>query len=155
MIKYRLDAKGVRPQQLVGFFQGWPKAPSPETHLRLLEGSDHIVLAVDGETDRVVGFATAVTDGVLAAYVPFVEVLPAYRGRGIARELMQRLRDALRGYNMIDLVCDPTLEPFYASLGFMRLTAMVLRDYEHQGGRKPEEGGTLSEDRCKTREDSR
>ena len=141
MITYRLDTTDVGPEQLVGFFQGWPKGPSPETHLRLLEGSDHIVLALDEETGNVVGFVTAITDGVLSAYVPFLEVLPAYRRRGIARELMRRIRDALRGYYMIDLVCDPELEPFYETLGFTRLTAMALRNAEQQSGRDSEEGG--------------
>ncbi len=144
MITYRLDTTDVGPQQLVGFFQDWPKRPSPGTHLRLLEGSDHIVLALDEETGNVVGFVTAITDGVLAAYVPFLEVLPAYRRRGIARELIRRVRDALRGYYMIDLVCDPELEPFYETLGFTRLTAMALRDSEQQSGRDSEEGGTRS-----------
>ena len=142
MITYRLDTTDVGPQQLVGFFQDWPTGPSPETHLRLLEGSDHIVLALDDETDNVVGFVTAITDGVLAAYVPFLEVLPSYQGRGIARELMRRVGHALRGYYMIDLVCDAELEPFYESLGFTRLTAMALRDHEQQSGRDSEEGGT-------------
>ena len=139
MITYTLDTTDVGPRQLVGFFQDWPKGPSPETHLRLLEGSDHIVLALDEETGNVVGFVTAITDGVLAAYVPLLEVLPAYRGRGIARELMRRVRDVLRGYYMIDLVCDAELEPFYKTLGFTRFTAMALRDYEQQSGRDSED----------------
>lgn len=138
MITYRLDTAGLTPDHLAGFFHGWPHAPSPATHLRLLQGSDSIVLAVDEETGRVVGFVTAIADGVLAAYVPFLEVLPAYRGRGIARELMRRLRDALDGYYMIDLVCDPELQPFYESLGFRRMVAMAVRDYERQPGRDPE-----------------
>jgi len=135
VITYRSDTAGIGPDQLCGFFQGWPKAPSPATHLRLLEGSDSVVLALEEETGSVVGFVTAITDGVLAAYVPFLEVLPAYRGRGIARELVARLRDRLAGYYMIDVVCDPELERFYGSMGFTRMGAMVLRDYEHQNGR--------------------
>jgi ribosomal protein S18 acetylase RimI-like enzyme len=141
VISYTLDASGIGPEQLHGFFRGWPKAPSTETHLRLLKGSDRAVVAVDGETRRVVGFTTAITDGVLAAYVPFLEVLPEYRGRGIARELVGRLRETLRGYYMIDLVCDPELQPFYEALGFTRASAMVVRDREHQSGRVSEDGG--------------
>ena len=58
-----------------GFFVGWPHPPSPETHLRVLRGSAYVVLALDGE--QVVGYITAITDGVLAAYIPHLEVLPA------------------------------------------------------------------------------
>jgi hypothetical protein len=32
----------------------------------------------------VVGFITAISDGVLTAYVPFLEVLPAHRRQGVA-----------------------------------------------------------------------
>ncbi len=135
MIRYTDDVGGITADQLEGFFDGWPSAPSCETHLRLLEGSDEIVLAVDDASGAVVGFVTAVTDGVLSAYIPLLEVLPVYRGRGIARELVTRLREALRGYYMIDLVCDEALTAFYESLGFRRMSAMVIRDYDAQAGR--------------------
>ena len=135
MIKYVDDVGGITADQLEGFFEGWPAAPSRETHLRLLEGSDEIVLAIDDASGAVVGFVTAITDGVLSAYIPLLEVLPAYRGRGIARELVTRLREALRGYYMIDLVCDEALTAFYESLGFRRMSAMVIRDYDAQAGR--------------------
>jgi hypothetical protein len=37
---------------------------------------------------------------------------------------------------MVDLVCDPDLEAFYAPLGLRRLPlAMGLRDYTAQSGR--------------------
>jgi ribosomal protein S18 acetylase RimI-like enzyme len=135
-IRYTSDAGGVRPEQLEGFFEGWPDAPSPETHLRILEGSDDIVLAIDDASGAVVGFVTAITDGVISAYIPLLEVLPAYRGRGIARELVTRLREALRGYYMIDLVCDEALARFYEPLGFRRMLAMAIRDYDAQSGRR-------------------
>ena len=136
MITYSSDARGITPLELCGFFSGWPNPPSPEMHLRLLERSEHIALALDDETGKVVGFATAITDGVLAAYVPFLEVLPAYQGRGIARELVRRLLEALGEYYMVDLVCDPELQPFYESLGFVPLTGMVIRNRERQSGRQ-------------------
>ena len=38
------SAAGITAAQLPGFFQGWPNPPSPETHLRLLQQSDYVVL---------------------------------------------------------------------------------------------------------------
>jgi hypothetical protein len=55
-IRYVEDAVGVASEQLAGFFVGWPKPPSPATHLRLLRASDHIVLALDGTTNAVIGY---------------------------------------------------------------------------------------------------
>ena len=77
MIAYRATPEGVTPAMLEGFFVGWPNPPSPETHLRLLEHSDAVVLAVDVEARRVVSFITAITDHVSCAHFPRLEVLPA------------------------------------------------------------------------------
>jgi ribosomal protein S18 acetylase RimI-like enzyme len=134
VILYVESAEGIRPSQLHGFFEGWPNPPSAETHLALLRGSDRVIIAVDQEADRVVGFITAVTDGVLSAYIPFLEVLPAYRGRGIGSELARRMIERLEGLYMIDLLCDPAAQPFYARLGMRPAVGMMTRNYERQSG---------------------
>ena len=132
MISYTVSVKGITPERLTGFFVGWPDPPSPETHLELLVNSDHVVLALDEETGSVVGFVTAVSDGVLAAYIPLLEVLPAYQGQGIGSELVRRLLEKLRGLYAIDLICDPELQPFYGRFGMKPHTGMILRNYERQ-----------------------
>lgn len=118
-VEYTESTEGVTPEQLAGFFVGWPSPPSPEQHLAILRGSDHVVLAWDG--DRVVGFVTAITDGAISAYVPLLEVLPDHQGRGIGTELMRRVLAHLDGLYMVDLCCDADLEPYYARLGFFTL----------------------------------
>jgi ribosomal protein S18 acetylase RimI-like enzyme len=115
VIEYVESPDGVAARHLEGFFVGWPQPPSPERHLALLHGSDHVVLARDPE--RVVGFVTAISDGVLSAYVPLLEVLPTHQGRGIGSELMRRLLARLENLYMVDLSCDADLEPFYRRLG--------------------------------------
>jgi predicted N-acetyltransferase YhbS len=67
----------------------------------------------------VVGFITAISDGVLSAYIPLLEVLKPYQGQGIGGRLVQRMLDQLNGYYMIDLLCDPELESFYARFGMV------------------------------------
>jgi GNAT superfamily N-acetyltransferase len=116
MIAYEDDASAVAPEQLEGFFVGWPSPPSPERHLELLRGSAHVVLARD-EDGRVVGFVTAISDGVLSSYIPLLEVLPEYQGHGVGTELMRRMLAKLRDLYMVDLCCDAALEPFYRRLG--------------------------------------
>jgi ribosomal protein S18 acetylase RimI-like enzyme len=93
------------------------------THLRILRGSSVVVLAIDAANGRVVGFVTALSDGVLAAYLPLLEVLSAYRGRGIGRELVRRALAELGDLYMVDVVCDPDVLPFYRSLGLRSATA--------------------------------
>ncbi len=132
MISYVDSAASVTPDQLDGFFVGWPDHPSSETHLKVLVNSDHVVLAVDDDTGMVIGFITALSDGVLAAFIPLLEVLPAYQGRGIGTELVRRMLGKLSGLYAVDLICDPELQPFYTRLGMKPYTGMILRRYEAQ-----------------------
>jgi ribosomal protein S18 acetylase RimI-like enzyme len=127
VIEYLNSAEDVEPGQLEGFFVGWPRRPSREQHLQLLLGSSEVVLAREGP--RIVGFVTAITDGVLSAYIPLLEVLPKYQGQGIGTELVRRLLARLEGLYMVDVVCDEELGPFYERHGLQRLpTALGLRN---------------------------
>jgi len=134
MLRYLNKADAIRPDQLEGFFEGWPSPPTPETHITIMRGSYRVVLALDEDSDAVVGFITAVSDGALAAYIPLLEVLPSYRRRGIGRELVTRMQQELGDLYMVDLVCDKATEPFYASLGMKPAHAMTLRRYDRQSG---------------------
>jgi ribosomal protein S18 acetylase RimI-like enzyme len=126
-IRYADELTGIEAQHLRGFFVGWPRLLSPDDHLRLLAGSDRVVLAIDTDTERVVGFVTALTDGVLTGFIPLLEVLPAYQGQGIGRALMSRMLDRLQALPNIDLMCDPDIVPFYERFGMRPWTGMVLR----------------------------
>jgi GNAT superfamily N-acetyltransferase len=114
---------------LDGFFVGWPSAPTCERRLDLLLQSDAVALAFDGVS--LVGFATAISDGVLAGFIPFLEVLPEHQRRGIGSGLIGCLLQQLDDLYMVDVVCDAALEPFYARLGFTTLErGMGLRRRE-------------------------
>ncbi|MDD2804193.1 MAG: GNAT family N-acetyltransferase [Elusimicrobiales bacterium] len=132
MIKYQDHLKGVNAARLGGFFVGWLNPPNSAGHLKLLKGSDLAVLAVDG--GRVVGFITAITDGVLAAYIPFLEVLPEYQGRGIGGQLVKRMLRMLGKAYMVDLLCDKELQQFYKKLNMFPATGMMIRNRRSQCG---------------------
>ena len=129
-ITYSTSSDWIEPSMLAGFFDGWPEPPSAETHLRLLRGSSHVVLALDG--GRVVGFVNAISDGFFAASIPLLEVLPTHRGRGIGRELVRRLLDQLSEFYSVDLACDPATQEFYQQLGLRPSIAMMRRNYQRQ-----------------------
>jgi GNAT superfamily N-acetyltransferase len=139
MVRYHDSLEGLTPDKLQGFFVGWPRPPSPETHLKLLRQSAHVILAVDDGTGAVVGFVNAISDGVLCAYIPLLEVLPAYQGRGIGSELVRRILERLADLYMIDVICDPDVQPFYERLGMRRATGMMQRNYQYQSGRRATE----------------
>jgi ribosomal protein S18 acetylase RimI-like enzyme len=139
-IRYQHNLEDVTIEQLHGFFVGWPNPPTPATHWRLLQGSQHLVLARDEATGQIVGFITALSDGVLSAYIPHLEVLPAYQGRGIGSALVRQMLEQLRDLYMVDLICDPALQPFYERLGMRPWSGMILRNYDRQSGAQAAEG---------------
>ena len=130
MIEYRDTVKGLEASQLVGFFVDWTSKPSPQVHLKILYGSSHVVVAIDEESDQVVGFVTAISDGVLSAYIPLLEVLPAYQDRGIGSELMRRILEQLDDLYMVDVLCDAELQAYYARFGMQGAVGMCIRRYE-------------------------
>ena len=132
MIHYTNSIEGITTEQLQGFFTHWMHPPTAEALLRILNGSDLVVLAVDREANRVVGYITTITDGVSCAYIPHLEVLEALRGQGIGQELVRRMLERLQSLYMIDLMCDPELQPFYEQLGFRPSTGMLIRNYDRQ-----------------------
>lgn len=133
-IRYTDSLSGITPEQLRGFFVGWPNPPSPETHLRILQRSAFVWLAVEETSGRVIGFVNAISDGLHTAFIPNLEVLPEYQGRGIGTGLMQRMIATCRHLYALDLVCDAALRPFYERLGMRAVTGMALRHYDRQAG---------------------
>ena len=125
-ITYQEAADGIGPNDLQGFFVGWPDPPSPDGHMEILQGSDLVVLALSDER-RVVGFITAITDGVSCAYIPHLEVLPEWQGKGVGSELVRRMLARLETIHAIDLICDEDVRGFYERLGFEAGRGMLIR----------------------------
>lgn len=126
MITYRTGVGSVAPNQVSGFFVGWPVPPSVEKLIEVMDSSYRRVWALEGE--RVVGYINAISDGVLTAFIPWLEVHPDYQGQGVGTELVNRLVAQLEGMYSIDLACDEDLIGYYERLGFFSFTAMGKRN---------------------------
>lgn len=70
----------------------------------------------------------------LSAYIPFLEVLPEYKNKGIGKELVNRMLKELDDIYMIDLCCDDDLVPYYDKFGMTKTNGMILRNYKMQSG---------------------
>ena len=127
MIHYTDDLTHLHPDMLQGFFVGWPRRPSPGQHLAVLRGSYRSVVAIESEDERVVGFVNMLSDGVLTAFIPWLEVLPGYQGQGIGSELMRRILEGTDRFYSVDLVCDAELVPYYARFGMRTASSALLR----------------------------
>lgn len=137
-ITYVDDPAGVTLADLTSFFEGWRAAPAPERCLAAILGADACVLAFDG--DQLVGFATALTDRALFAFIPLVEVVSSHRRRGIGSELVSRITRAFGPIYGTYLCCDEDTVGFYERLGFDPVVGMVLQDLDAATlpGREPQ-----------------
>lgn len=131
MISYATGVSDLTEGDLAGFFVGWPKPPSPAQHLAVLRGSYRAVIA--RSEGSVVGFVNMISDGVLTAFTPWLEVLPSFQGQGIGTELMRRIVAEAGHMYSVDLVCDESLKPYYERLGMTALTGMILRNRDACG----------------------
>lgn len=131
---YKNSLNGITSEMLQGFFVDWPNPPTPDTHLRLLKQSSKVILALDDDMNQVVGFITAISDGILSAYIPLLEVLPEYKNKGIGKELVNRMLTELNDIYMIDLCCDDDVVPYYDKFGMTKTNGMILRNYKRQSG---------------------
>ncbi len=134
-IHYTDSLGGLGPEMLQGFFAGWESPPPLETRWRMLHNSQHVWLAVDEASGKVVGLINAITDDANFAFIPLLEVLPEYRSKKIGTQLVQKMLHTLQDFPCIDLTCDENVQPFYKQCGMQRSRGMVIRDYSRPGPR--------------------
>ena len=98
--------------------EGWPSFP--EDHARALRAltAPGVTTVVAEESGRVAGFAQLLSDGEIQAHLSLIAVDPAFRRRGLARQML-KLALATAGGVRIDLVTD-TAPEFYAALPHRR-----------------------------------
>jgi predicted N-acetyltransferase YhbS len=78
---------------------------------------------------RLVGTGRVLGDGVDAAYLCDVAILPSHQGQGLGKAIVGRLVELACGHRKIILYAVPGKEDFYARFGFRRMqTAMAIFD---------------------------
>jgi N-acetylglutamate synthase-like GNAT family acetyltransferase len=78
---------------------------------------------------KLVGCGRVLGDGVDAAYLCDVAILPSHQGCGLGKAIVGRLVELARGHRKIILYAVPGKEDFYARFGFRRMTtAMAIFD---------------------------
>jgi GNAT superfamily N-acetyltransferase len=102
----------------------WPSYTDPANARRALQAPGALtwVARCDG---AVVGLAHLLTDGMVQAHLSLVGVVPAFRRRGIARVLIQRVFER-SGAKWLDLAAAAGSEPFYRSFLFQECTGFRI-----------------------------
>ncbi|MDQ5985000.1 MAG: hypothetical protein CSYNP_00704 [Syntrophus sp. SKADARSKE-3] len=91
---------------------------SPELHEKAFRNSYAVVFLFDG--NLMAGFGRVISDGAYQAALYDIVVMPAYRGKGLGRIIMDRLMEKVPPCNVI-LYANPGKEGFYERRGFRLL----------------------------------
>jgi GNAT superfamily N-acetyltransferase len=94
----------------------WGKGRAREQVERAIRGSTRVMGLYRGATQ--VGFARAVSDGAIIAYLADVYVLSDYRSRGLGLELVREIVDAGPSRNVRWLLHTADAQGLYQKLGF-------------------------------------
>ena len=79
-----------------------------------------VVSAWDG--DKLVGMICAMDDGIMNAYVHYLLVRPEYQGKGIGKELVEKVKNVYKDYLRIVIVAYDKEMDFYEYCGFKKAT---------------------------------
>lgn len=120
----------IRPEELMKLFEqtGWANARSPLDVQQMLDRC-HFTLGVWDE-DHLIGFSRVITDDRYRALIDDVVVDSAYRGQGIASEMLDKMLKRMQHIEEIMLDCAPELEGFYGRFGFKtkESSSMLLKN---------------------------
>lgn len=135
MITYKLYNEEVALLDIAdGFFHGWPNPPSKKTHHEMMASSYRAIVAI--KDDKIIGFITIISDGILNAYIPLLEVIKPYQNQGIGTRLMEKAISEVDDLYALDLSCDTERVSFYKRFGMHLSHGMIMRNYSHQSGKK-------------------
>jgi len=112
------EEKHVPGHQLTALFNAldWSSGKYPERLVAAVAGS-HTVRAL-WLGDRLIGLVTAISDGAMCAYFPYVAIHPDYQGRGLGRRLLRSALEPYRGFHHVTLISYADKEGFYLRNGF-------------------------------------
>lgn len=98
----------------------WTKNRTNDDIQKMLDLSHVAIGLVDSETDELVGFARAITDGMYRAFIFDVIVKGSDRNRGLGFTLMNSLLEnsLIQSVERIELYCPERLVSYYEQFGF-------------------------------------
>lgn len=111
--------------------QWWSNERSLAQTKQIVEGSQIVIGLVD-DSDRLQAFTRVLTDYTIKAVIFDLIVAQAYRNRGLARQILELVRQhtALSDVKHFELYCLPEMFEFYQQFGFSeKLDNVTLMRY--------------------------
>lgn len=121
------DTKYFEAEALQNLFLSvdWSSGHYPDKLVVAMKNSGSVFTAWDGE--QLIGLISAMDDGIMNAYIHYLLINPNYQGKGIGKELVQRMKDKYQSYLRIILIAYEKETVFYeTSLMFFLLHFKLL-----------------------------
>ena len=126
VLVWKENLEGVDWEELSALYRAAPLGTKDAASLKTAFGNSRYVLFAY-EDDRLVGVGRALADGIDCSYLCDIALLPSHQGRGLGKQIVERLLELSAGHRKIILYAVPGKEPFYARFGFRRMkTAMAI-----------------------------
>jgi GNAT superfamily N-acetyltransferase len=120
------DRAGVDWQELEALYRAAPLGNKNADDLEVVFGNS-MFCCFARDNGRLVGAGRVLADGRDCAYLCDVAVLPSHQGRGLGKQIIERLVAQSRSHTKILLYSVAGREPLYAKFGFLRMkTAMAI-----------------------------
>ena len=119
MIMFYTKEKTFTKQQVEELFLSvnWVSGKYPDRLYKALMNSSNVFTAWDD--DRLVGLVRVLDDKEMLAYVHYVLVHPDYQGKGIASELIKRVKEEYKDFFYIEVMPEESKNAtFYKKHGF-------------------------------------
>lgn len=130
-MEWVLEQDGVDWQELSDLYRIAPLGDKPPALLREVYSNSRYKCFVF-DAGMLIGAGRALADGRDCSYICDVAVHPDHQGRGLGKQIIERLKTLSAGHKKIILYANPGKEGFYRKLGFkpMRTAMAIFADQE-------------------------
>lgn len=94
---------------------GWESANYPQSLSKAVSCSETVLTA--WEDNHLCGLMTAVSDGAMNVFFPYLVIHPDIQGQGVGKEMVSRMLTRYRHIYRRILVCNEDKTPFYEKCG--------------------------------------
>lgn len=131
-MKFKFKTTNIDWDRLSNLYKIAPLGDKSADNLKIVyENSKYCCFIYDEE--KLIGAGRALADGVDCSYICDVAVHPEYQGKGVGKNIVNKLVEFSKGHNKIILYSYPGKENFYKKLGFSKMkTAMAIFNNQKQ-----------------------
>ena len=118
MFSYSIS-NSFNKQEIVSLFKsvGWKSADYPGQLFSSITNSETVVSARNSRSE-LIGLMTAVSDGGMNVFFPYLLVNPRYQGRGAGKNIVEIMLGKYIGTYRKILICNTANVEFYKKCGF-------------------------------------